>query len=91
MEFERGTVVKVKAGHDADRFCVVLEEKDGFCWVADGKYRKLNAPKKKNPRHLAPTAAQLDLEKVVTDRELRRQLSRFGGDHDEEVTHEGGK
>ena len=91
MEFKRGLVVMAKAGHDAGRFSVIVNLDQGFCFIADGKHRKLDCPKKKNPLHLAPTNTVLDLDKIVTDKELRRNLSRLNGDHGGDFTHEGGK
>ena len=91
MEFKRGLVVRVIAGHDAGRFCVIVGSEEGFCMIADGKHRKLSQPKKKNIRHLAPTAMYLDLDEVLTDRQLRRSLWKLNNDHGEDFTHEGGK
>lgn len=90
MELKKGLVVRIKAGHDAGRFCVITEIEGGFCFLADGKYRKLANPKKKNPRHLAPTAQMLDLDQM-TDRQLRRNLNRLYCGDGEDFTHEGGK
>lgn len=90
MELKRGLVVRVKAGHDAGRFCVITEIEGSFCFLADGKYRKLDSPKKKNPLHIAPTVHTLELDQM-TDRQLRRNLSRYYGGEGEDFTHEGGK
>ena len=50
---ELGTIVYSKSGHDAHRFYVVVSQSDGWVYIADGKRRKLEKPKRKNPRHLA--------------------------------------
>lgn len=71
---ELGTIVYSKSGHDAHRFYVVVEKSGGWVYIADGRRRKLEKPKRKNPRHLAKTAKQVALTEVDTDQKLRRLL-----------------
>lgn len=71
---ELGTIVYSKSGHDAHRFYVVVDRSEGWVYIADGKRRKLEKPKRKNPRHLAKTARQVELSEVDTDQKLRRLL-----------------
>lgn len=73
---KRGQVVFSAAGHDKDSFYVVVQvDEDGACRIADGKRRKLSAPKRKNPRHLRPTGSVIDLAQNGTDKALRRALA----------------
>lgn len=52
---EKGKVVLSKMGRDKDKlFCVVGILDEEFVLIADGKYRKLNKPKKKRWKHLRP-------------------------------------
>ena len=55
MNICQGSIVKAKAGRDKDRFFVVLRLEGNYAYIADGKRRKVQAPKRKNLRHLAPT------------------------------------
>ena len=72
---KRGQVVRSAAGHDKDScYVVVRVEPDGFCAIADGKRRKLERPKRKNPRHLRPTREWVELTDIASDRALRRLL-----------------
>ena len=48
MDVKKGQIAASKAGHDDGRFFIVTEVKDGYAYIADGKERKLNSPKKKN-------------------------------------------
>lgn len=80
MQLERGCVVKSAAGRDADRFYVVFRVEDGFAWIADGKIRPLERPKKKNVKHLRPTSAKARMENIVTNNQLKRFLKGFGPD-----------
>ena len=71
---ELGTIVYSKSGHDAHRFYVVVEKSGGWVYIADGRRRKREKPKRKSPRHLAKTAKQVALSEVDTDQKLRRLL-----------------
>jgi ribosomal protein L14E/L6E/L27E len=68
-----GMVVKSMAGHDSGKLHVIVREEAGFAYIADGKLRKLDNPKKKNPFHLAKTNTVLDLTDL-TDKKLRTVL-----------------
>lgn len=73
---QQGQVVYSAAGHDKDSFYVVVQvEEDGACRIADGKRRKLAAPKRKNPKHLQPTRSVIDLTQIGSDKALRRALA----------------
>ena len=41
MEIEKGMIVKSIAGHDKNRFYVVVKIKDNRAYIADGKKRVL--------------------------------------------------
>ncbi len=52
-EFRVGDIVKSLSGHDKNRlFIVTTIDKNGFIGIIDGKYRKRDYPKLKNPKHL---------------------------------------
>ena len=78
MELKRGTVVRTLAGHDKQRFMVVLEVADRYALIADGKTRKLSSPKRKNLIHLQLTATVLAEQEMESDNSLRKALKRFG-------------
>ena len=51
-----GLIVKAIAGRDKDKYFVVLSVKsDSFCYIADGKRRKVDMPKLKKIKHLEVT------------------------------------
>ncbi|NLC77816.1 MAG: RNA-binding protein [Clostridia bacterium] len=70
MELEPGQLVLSTAGRDQGRAYLVLgldEALHGtFVYVADGKYRKLDRPKRKNIKHLQATK--------LKDREISNRL-----------------
>ena len=70
----RGQIVKSLAGHDAGSFYVVVKSEEDVVWIADGKLRKLEKPKRKNPKHVGKTNTVLDLAELDTDKKLRNYL-----------------
>lgn len=76
MELTRGLVVRALAGRDRGGYFVVLSAENGYAYLADGKRRKIEAPKRKNIRHLQMTATLVDLE-GVTDKKLRSVLKQY--------------
>lgn len=79
-----GELVRSLAGHDrGELFCVVGEEGE-YLLLADGKRRRLGAPKRKKRRHTEPagefdhlTIQKLIRHEPVTDNEIRRALAAF--------------
>ena len=62
-----GDVVKALSGRDKDNYFLVIDIKDKFAFIADGKTRKINHLKKKNVKHLIKAAAATlcsDAEKI---------------------------
>ena len=75
MEYITGRVVKASAGRDKDRFFIVTAVDEKFVYIADGKTRPIERPKKKNPLHLKPTNSVAD--NVDTNRKIRRVLAEY--------------
>lgn len=80
MQFKIGMVVKSNAGHDKNRFYVLVDMVDGKGYIADGKRRKLEKPKAKNLIHLSPTKMVYDLQELNTNSKLRRELFSFNNE-----------
>lgn len=74
MDITAGSVVLSLAGHDKGRAMVVTRIDGGTVFVADGKERKLEKPKKKNKKHIRPTCRVIELD-GLTDKRLRRTLT----------------
>lgn len=77
MEFQRGLVVKSKAGHDNGTFLTVLEVKGKSLLIADGKRRSLLKPKLKKIIHVAPTSYVLKKDELTTDKKIKEALKKF--------------
>lgn len=71
MRIVEGMIVYSDAGHDKDRFGVVLRLDGGYALIVDGKYHTLQKPKKKNLKHLKATTEIVDLSKLDTDKKIR--------------------
>ena len=74
-----GMIVMACAGRDKDSFFVALEYHDGLVFIANGKERKLESPKKKNIRHISPTDTVIKLD-GLTNKKLRRLLAEYEPD-----------
>ncbi|MCH5204777.1 MAG: KOW domain-containing RNA-binding protein [Oscillospiraceae bacterium] len=73
MDIKAGSVVLSLAGHDKGRAMVVTKVDGGNVFVADGKERRLDKPKKKNRKHVRITHYAIELTEL-TDKRLRRTL-----------------
>ena len=76
MEAKIGMIVRSAAGHDRGNFLVITAVEGDFAFVADGKERKLEKPKKKRLKHLKLTNTVIDTDNL-TDKGLRKIVSAF--------------
>lgn len=76
MEIQKGMIVRANAGRDKGRFFAVIGFLNEKAFIADGKTRKLENPKRKNIRHLSLTSHSICTE-TLTDKKLRNILSEF--------------
>ncbi len=76
MVIEAGRLVWSATGRDKYMlFRVTRVSPDGrWCFLRDGKTRKLSRPKKKNARHVLITDRVLDIRSIKDDGTLRRML-----------------
>ena len=67
----RGSVVQSLAGHDRLQAYLVLKVEGCFVWLADGRSRQHECPKKKRIRHVRPLG-------VLTEPGLLDQIDSLG-------------
>ena len=91
MDFEPGRVAISRAGRDKGRFLAIMAVEEGRIIVCDGRERPLERPKKKNPKHLAPTSKSLAAEDLAGNRALRKALNRISKKTDDESSEEDAK
>lgn len=76
MEFRKGELVFCTAGREKDRLLCVVASDEKYVYVCDGKERLLNNPKRKNPKHIVKTNKLISEDLFLTDRALRKALSK---------------
>lgn len=78
-----GSIVLSLAGRDRKRLFVIVavDEADGYVYVADGKLRQIQHPKKKKSKHIkvveqaSAAVKEACLDGTVTNRQLRETLA----------------
>lgn len=76
MKVVKGSVVKSLAGRDQGSYYVAVSAEDRFVFIADGRERKLEKPKRKNVKHISPTLKVIDTQEL-TNKKLKKLLSEF--------------
>ena len=70
-----GKIVFSNAGRDKGKYLVVINCDENYVWVADGKERKLQAPKRKNIKHISLTANSLNPDQFKTNKSLKKAIA----------------
>lgn len=73
MQLQAGMVVRAIAGKEKNGFYVIVRIDEGAVYLADGRHRTLEKPKRKNVKHIRATEYVMDLENM-TNRALYRRL-----------------
>ena len=74
MNFSMGDVVKSTAGKDKDRYFCIVELKDSYCFLRDGKIHKLDNPKRKSFKHVQKTPYRLQSEALQVNKHLKKAI-----------------
>ena len=77
MDYVKGQVLVSAAGHDKGELLAVTGFDGKRVFLADGKSRRLEKPKAKNPKHLRKTQFVLDEHSMATNRSIRKQLNKI--------------
>lgn len=85
--FETGDLVISAAGHDKDKYFIVTGLIDEiYVWIADGKSRKLDKPKKKKVKHLKLVKkadsgyTEISERRKLTNSALRKHIAKVTGE-----------
>ena len=70
-----GKIVFSNAGRDKGKYLVVINCTEDYVWVADGKERKLETPKRKNIKHISLTADSLNPDQFKTNKSLKKAIA----------------
>ena len=86
MDIARSNIVKSIAGRDAGSLFFVLETDGEYLLLADGKSRRIEAPKRKKQKHVrfiaesaAPVAEKIRSKEKITNSELRKAIAAYSG------------
>lgn len=87
MDIDAGSLVYAIAGRDSGGLFVVLSREGEYCFLADGRGRKCDKPKKKKLKHCRSAGKTLDSlrDKLcsgekITNSEIRKSLREFTED-----------
>ena len=69
-----GKVVRSAAGRDRNSLMVIVGEAADHLLVCDGGKRRLERPKRKNPKHLLLTEHCIEPQQLETNRRLKKAL-----------------
>ena len=85
MEIDKSSLVVSKAGRDQGQLFYVVDTDEQYVYLADGKSRRLEKPKRKKRKHMEqiPRTESRIAEKIrngekVLNSELRKELASFG-------------
>lgn len=68
---QKGMFARSLAGHDKGKLYVIVNVEEPYVYLADGKIRTLDRPKKKKLMHIQP---DYDPAPVTSDLEIRKAL-----------------
>ena len=84
MDIAKADIIQSDAGRDKGKLFYVLGVEGEFLLLADGKSRRVEAPKRKKRRHVLFVASEetrvsekIKGEEKITNSELRRALAAF--------------
>ena len=85
MELSKADMIVSKAGRDQGQLFYVVDTDEQYVYLADGKSRRLEKPKRKKRKHIEqiPRTESRIAEKIrngekVLNSELRKELASFG-------------
>ena len=70
-----GKIVISKKGRDMGKYLAVINCDKNYVFVADGKERKLETPKRKNIKHISITADTLTKDQMKTNKQLKKAIA----------------
>ena len=84
MDIDRSDIIVSLAGRDKGQFFFVVDTEEQYVFIADGKGRRLEKPKRKKRKHIqkvqqtdSRVAEKIRTGDKVLNSELRRELAAF--------------
>lgn len=81
----KGRLAFSRAGHDKGKLYLIVRQEGERVWLADGRTRSVQDPKKKNRKHIQPAGQEFSEEEVASffenpawaDNRIRETIDRF--------------
>ena len=83
-----GRLLLAKAGRDKGSVFVATELRQDCVFIADGKRRRLERPKRKNIKHISPVAGAVICLEDMTNKRLRRTFAQYRPNAAQEINGE---
>lgn len=84
MEYKIGQIVYSKSGHDKGDMQIVIAVEGDYVYLADGKRRTLQKPKRKKQKHVQPTnyvdeavAEKIEQNAYILDADIRKTIKKY--------------
>lgn len=78
MQLQVGMIVCACAGKERNQYYLIIQQDEHYVYLADGRHRRLQNPKRKNPKHVRPTGIRYNID-GMTDKALRQKLRLLKG------------
>ncbi len=75
-KFKKGMLAKSTAGHDSGNVYIIVETDAHYVYLADGKIRTLDRPKRKKRKHVQPILKVYNVSKA-DDTAIKRILKEW--------------
>ncbi len=75
MNLTIGSIVKSLKGRDKDSYFCVVELRGEYAYLADGKIRKIENPKKKKIKHIKITDYNIHKEATKYNKHLKKTIN----------------
>ena len=62
----KGRLAFSRAGHDKGKLYLIVRQEGERVWLADGRTRSVQDPKKKNRKHIQPAGQEFSEEEVAS-------------------------
>lgn len=76
-----GCPARSLAGHDKNRYYIILTDEGDYVTLADGARRTIDRPKRKKKKHIQAGKEPLPVGCPATDEEIRRALECYTNSH----------
>jgi ribosomal protein L14E/L6E/L27E len=76
VNIQIGSPVIGLAGRDKGSLFVAVGISGGFVYIADGRKRKLEKPKRKNVKHISPVGTPIEVG-GLTNKSIRRLINEY--------------